>query len=123
MNREYLARFFEGPFPTRAAAIRGTARVHGERSLVVGERDGAFWGRPWREENFRAEHWPEGFESVSRFDVGVAIMPQVRLQRAGHGSLEAFLTSDMTFANWLAGERVAPMAGSRFDFRRRNDPV
>lgn len=121
MNREYLTRFFEGPFPTRAAAIRGTARVHGERSLVVGELDGTFWGRPWREENFRAEHWPEGFDCVPRLEVGVAIMPQVRLQRTSHRSLETYLSSDMTFANWLAGERIAPMAGSRFDFRRLND--
>jgi hypothetical protein len=122
MNAEYFKKFFEGPFPTRTAAIRGTARIHGEKSLVVGERDGAFWGRPWHEENFRAGNWPQGFECVSRFDVGVAIMPQMSLSFDHNHSLDGFLPpTNMTFANWLKGERVAPSAGSRHDFRRLND--
>lgn len=121
MNREYLSNFFEGPFPSKSAAIRGTVRVHGEKALVVGASNGSWWARPWREENFRQEHWPEGFESVSRFDVRLATMPQLRFHHSNEDldDMKILTPTTMGFANWLKGERAAPMVGSRYDFRQR----
>lgn len=124
MNDDYVKKFFEGPFPSRTAAIRGTARIHGEKSLAIGEWRGQYWGRPWAEASFNAENWPDGFECVSRFSVGVAIMPQLRLSRSPNASIDPVApTMSMTFANWLRGERATPIAGcgSRYDFRRSID--
>lgn len=123
MNDDYVKKFFEGPFPSRTAAIRGTAKIHGEKSLVIGEWSGQFWGRPWAEATFHAQDWPASFECVSRFSVGVATMPQLRLSRSPSVGADKILpTMNMTFANWLKGERATPIAGiSRYDFRRSNE--
>jgi hypothetical protein len=119
MTSEYLRNFFEGPFTSKKAAIMGAARLHGEKSLVVGEFDGGWWSRPWAEENFRFGHWPEGFESVSRFDVGLAITPRLRVRHFCDTdfSLEFLVAANMSFANWMKGERAAPIGSSRYDFR------
>lgn len=117
--KPYLTRFFMGPFPDRTVALATSALKHGERSMVVGLHDGRWWVKPWREENFHPEKWPEGFELVDRRAVAIAKLknrPSIRMSldndrmdtirslfgRRGRDAItEDF---DFDFANWLADE-------------------
>lgn len=116
---QYLAHFFMGPFPDRAAAIVASAKKHGERSVVVGLHADNWWVKPWRAENFHQDRWPQGFEFVDRFDVGIAKVKSVPSFRVsfepdrldtirslfGRKGSEAVTEDfDFNFANWLADE-------------------
>ncbi len=117
--KPYLTRFFMGPFPDRTTAIATAASKHGERSVVAGRHDGCWWVKPWREENFHPEKWPEGFDLVDRRSVAIARLksrPSIRMsldneridtirslfgRRGREAVTEDF---DFDFANWLADE-------------------
>jgi hypothetical protein len=117
--KPYLTRFFMGPFLDRTSALAAAASKHGERSMVVGIHDGRWWVKPWREENFHPEKWPEGFELADRRSVAIARLknrPSIRMtlendridtirslfgRRGREAVTEDF---DFDFANWLADE-------------------
>lgn len=117
--KPYLTRFFMGPFLDRTTAIATAASKHGERTMVAGRHDGCWWVKPWREENFHPEKWPEGFEMVDRRSVAIARLksrPSIRMtldndridtirSLFGRRGREAITEDfDFDFANWLADE-------------------
>lgn len=114
---QYLTHFFMGPYPDRTAAILASAKQHGERSVVVGLHADNWWVKPWAEENFHQARWPEGFEFVDRFNVGIEKVKSIPSFRVsfepdrldtirsvfGRRGSEA-ITEDYSFANWLPDE-------------------
>jgi hypothetical protein len=117
--KPYLTRFFMGPYSDRASAIASAASKHGEQSMVVGFHGDGWWVKPWREENFHPEKWPEEFEFVERRNVAIARLknrPSIRMSidneridtirslfgRRGRDAVtEDF---DFDFANWLTDD-------------------
>lgn len=111
---KYLSHFFMGPYPDRTSAVLGVVSRNGERSMVVGLHGGCWWAKPWREENFHPEAWPDGFEFVDRVSAGiekVKNMPSFRMTLE-HDRLDTIrslfgrrgreaTTDDFDFANWL----------------------
>lgn len=106
---EYLQAFFMGPYQDRRTAILAVASRHGEKSMVVTENGEAWYCRCWPEENFHPHRWPENFELVSRFDVGVMLvmaspMRFIKSQRPAAGNDDFDFDFDINFANWMTKE-------------------
>jgi hypothetical protein len=117
----YLTRFFTGPFLDRTTAVATAASKHGERSMVVGHHGDGWWARPWPEENFHPDKWPQGFEIADSRTVAIARLksrPSVRMtidndradtiqslfgRRRRDAATEEF-DFGFDFANWLSDE-------------------
>jgi hypothetical protein len=108
--KPYLKRFFMGPFQERSAAILGASCKHGECSMVVGTYDGAWWVRPWPEENYHEDKWPVGFNLITRREVGVA---RVKNRSAFRMSLD---NERLDTIRSLFGRRASDAVTEDFDF-------